>query len=268
MSSADRWSLPDMDQALEWCSRRNRQGISCTLHILGEYATSKDPVLAMANKYHTLLDKIQAKKLHATISVKPTSVGEIFNRSLSMETLRDLASAAAEYGVGIEIDMEGTGLVDASIRAAISCAGEGHSVTLALQSYLDRTSRDLRDLLSKGVTPRIVKGAYIGDTDDFFEIEDRFKEYVSIAEESGKSFHIGTHDPDLLEWFTARMMGKRDLVQVGMLMGLSDQTKLRLAAEGWDVSEYVPFGWERAAYEARREKYLSDIAKKGRKTAP
>jgi len=268
MASAERWSLPDMDQALEWASERNGEAISCSLHILGEYATSRGPVLAMAAQYRQLIEHIHDLGLDAGISIKPTSLGAIFDRPLCMEIFCDLASMTTMDERVFEIDMEGKGLVEASLSVATRCAAEGYRVTLTLQAYLDRTGEDLSRLLSIGVTPRIVKGAYLGDTDDFLEIEDRFRALVIGAEASGRPFDVGTHDPGIIEWICGRMENRKEFVRFGFLMGLSDMTKIRLAEEGWNVVEYVPFGREREAYKARREKYLSDLAKLRRRPAP
>lgn len=32
------------------------------------------------------------------------------------------------------------------------------------------------------------------------------------------------------------------LLEVGFFKGLADETKLKMAGEGWKVAEYVPFG--------------------------
>ncbi|MDD5685692.1 MAG: proline dehydrogenase family protein [Methanoregulaceae archaeon] len=267
MVSAKQWSLPDMDRALEWAGVRNGEGISCTLHALGEYATSRAPVLAMAGQYRNLAESIHDLGLDANISIKSTSLGAIFDRELCLEMICDLASLANRKGIGFEIDMEGKGLVEASLSAAARCAAEGYRVTLALQAYLDRTGDDLSRLLAMDVAPRIVKGAYLGDTDDFEEIEDRFKALFITAEAIGKPFDVGTHDPGLIRWICRRMEERKELLRFGFLMGLSDRTKTRLVEEGWRVVEYVAFGRGGEAYTARREKYLSDLAKLRRKPA-
>lgn len=268
MESAHRWSLPDMDQALEQCHEWNRQGISCILHILGEYATSKARILTVAAQYYELIEKMHDLRLDASVSVKPTTLGAIVDRPLCMKIFCELASFAAEFGTGFEIDMEGRGLVEASVTAAARCAAEGYSVTLALQAYLDRTERDLFSLQSRGITPRIVKGAYIGDYNNFSEIQERFKTLITAAEKRGLPFNVGTHDPELIDWICGQMADKKDLISLGFLMGLSDSTKIRLAEGGWTVTEYIPFGEEGEAYQARREKYLSDLVGIGREPAP
>ena len=67
---------------------------------------------------------------------------------------------------------------------------------------------------------------------------------------------------------TAKMEGKKDLIEFGFLKGLADRTKVAMAKEGWLVSEYVPFGKNRTAYEARRRKYLKELESLGRIPAP
>jgi len=67
---------------------------------------------------------------------------------------------------------------------------------------------------------------------------------------------------------TTKMEGKRDLIEFGFLKGLADRTKVAMAQAGWLVSEYVPFGENRTAYEARRRKYLKELESLGRAPAP
>jgi proline dehydrogenase len=64
------------------------------------------------------------------------------------------------------------------------------------------------------------------------------------------------------------MADQRDHLTFGFLMGLSDQTKLRLARQGWQVSEYVPFGSDPGPYVARRERYLRELREQDRSPAP
>jgi proline dehydrogenase len=64
------------------------------------------------------------------------------------------------------------------------------------------------------------------------------------------------------------MGGRRDRVTFGFLMGLADQTKLEMATDGWQVSEYVPFGREPGPYVARRERYLRELEQQQRSPVP
>lgn len=260
----NRWSLPDLGAALAWCGDRNRQNIACTLHVLDEYTRTPEEVDAVSGAYRQTIAGISGNGLDAAISVKLSSLGALFDGDLALGRTFELCRDASRRGVGFEIDMEGRELVGAAIEAAVLCGNKGLPVTLALQAYLHRTPGDLRLLLALGVVPRFVKGAYIGDVEDFTEVRTRLLELVQEAGRFEASFHIGTHDPVLLPKIRSLMADHRDRITFGFLMGLADQTKQDMAADGWQVSEYVPFGKDAGPYIARRERYLRELAAAGR----
>jgi proline dehydrogenase len=260
----DRWVLPDLDRALAWCRERNRQHISCTLHVLDEYARSGGEVDGVSAAYQETIAGIAGQRLDAAISVKLSSLGALFDGDLALEKVYGLCHEAAKRGVGFEIDMEGRALVGPAIEAASLCRRKSLPVTLALQAYLYRTPGDLRLLLALGVIPRFVKGAYLGDTGDFSEIQKRFLALVKEAAGFEVNFQIGTHDPVLIPEIRSLMRVHRDRISFGFLMGLADRTKEEMAAEGWQVSEYVPFGKDAGPYVARRERYVRELKAAGR----
>ena len=108
----------------------------------------------------------------------------------------------------------------------------------------------------------------MGDTIKFEDIQERFKALVEISIASGEPFSVGTHDPELIGWLKRKMENERDMVEFGFLKGLSDTTKTDLANAGWRVAEYVPFGSNKLAYEARRLKYLRELDALGRVPLP
>jgi proline dehydrogenase len=257
--SKTRWTIASLDQALARCREQNQRNIACTLHVLDEYAQTREAVDSVVAAYRETLSSIAACGLDAAISIKLSSLGALFDGDLAIGQTSNLCREAGEARVGFEIDMEGRGLVAVAIEAASRCANAGLPVTLAVQAYLDRTPGDLRLLLALGVIPRFVKGAYLGDVKDFSEIRKRCLNLVQEAARYEISFHVGTHDPVLIPEIISLMEGHQEKVTFGFLMGLADQTKLRLAAEGWKVSEYVPFGKNSGPYVARRERYLREL---------
>ena len=259
-----RWVLPDLDHALAWCRERNRQHISCTLHVLDEYARTGSEVDTISAAYQETIAGIAGHGLDAAIAIKFSSLGALFDGDLALEKVYGLCHEAAKHGVGFEIDMEGRALVGPAIEAASLCRRKSLPVTLALQAYLYRTPGDLRLLLALGVIPRFVKGAYLGDTGDFSEIRERFLALVKEAAGFEVNFHIGTHDPVLIPEIRSLMDDHRDRITFGFLRGLADRTKEEMAAEGWQVAEYVPFGNDAGPYIVRRERYIRDLEKAGR----
>ena len=268
MDASHRWTLPDQASALAWARERKGRKIRCTLALLQEYARTMDEALEAVEGNIICIQGIAAEWAGPSISVKLTAIGSIFDPQASLDLMQRIAREAARYQVPLELDMEGKGSVDLTLDAALACRKEHPNITVALQSYLGRTGEDLRRMVSKGIGVRLVKGAYLGDYSDFTQIQRMTEQDCGILKALQAPFSIGTHDPVLIDWILREFDDRRDLVEFGFLKGLSEQTKIRLAAEGWRVSEYVPFGPGGDAYVHRRERYLQDLGKSGRAPAP
>jgi proline dehydrogenase len=268
MDASHRWNLPDQASALAWATERKVQRIRCTLALLQEYARTTDEAHRAVEDTIACIQGIAPVRSDASLSVKLSAIGSIFDPKASLDQVLRIAREAARYPVPLELDMEGKGSVDLTLDAALACRKEHAAVTVALQSYLRRTGDDIRRIVSQGISVRLVKGAYLGDTSDFGEIRQQTEEDEGILKVLRAPFSIGTHDPDLIEWTEREFADQRDLVEFGFLKGLSEMTKIRLAAEGWKVSEYVPFGPGGDAYVLRRERYLRELEMAGRAPAP
>lgn len=263
----NRWALPDWHSTLLWCKVRNAQAIRTIIDILGE-DVGEDEAKRAESSYLDVLRSITDERLQAGVSVKVTQLGYPQDKEGCVERVLSIAKDAAARSIAFEIDMEGKGTIDFTLEAVEACASENYPVTVALQAYLDRTEEDLKRVVEHGVTVRVVKGAYSGDVTDFQEIQGRFKSLVERLLETGSEFCLGTHDPDIIVWATEAAPSTNDIVEFSLLKGLSEQTKLELVKHGWKVSEYVPFGKDKAAYEDRRRTYLRHLEKIGRQPAP
>ncbi len=260
-----RWALPELDTAVARCRWRNRQGVRCILHVLGEDVTSEAGAERSLDASRACLQAVAAHDLDASVSLKLTALGALTDRARCRDRVAAFCDEAASLGIRCELDMEGRNLVDVTLSVAKSC---DPPPAVALQAYLDRTAGDLGDAVDAGLGVRIVKGAYLGDTDDFFAIQDRFTALCAWCAERGVSFGIGTHDPDLVSRITDTLPGVRDSAEFGFLMGLADETKVRMAGDGWRVAEYIPFGGGIDAYVRRRERYLAALDRVGRAPLP
>jgi len=263
----DRWALPDQESALEWCRKRNAEGIRCILDVLGENARDEVQAARSVEAYVSCARAVEDEGLDASISVKLTDLGALFDEKVCRKNVRTLAKEAASRGVGFEIDIEGRPLVDFTVKIAIDCAADWPH-TLALAANFDRTPEDLKALLRMGIRPRLVKGAYLGDVEDFEEVQARLKDLVGIALAAERPFSLATHDPVVIGWALQRVPRAEGLLEFGFLKGLSDVTKAELSGQGWAVSEYVPFGPRGEAYVVRRGRYLRALSALGRTPAP
>ena len=214
---------------------------------------------------------LSEQELNGSITIKPTTLGALLDKARCTEHILTIFREAVAHGAGFEIATEAKGLVECTVKAAVTCAKaakEGQHLTLALQAYLDRTPEDLKIALDNGIRLRLVKGAYLGDAGEFKEIQERFRRLAEGVLESKHFLAVGTHDTELIEWLMKRVGSKKQLVEFGFLKGLSDSTKLDLAGQGWDVLEYIPFGENVEAYESRRWKFLRELEHLGKAPAP
>jgi proline dehydrogenase len=264
----NRWALPDLHSALLWCRARNAQGIRTTLDILGESSDDKEKISSHTSSYLDLIKSRSSERLFTSVSIKLSALGSKVDREACIRNVLDIANEASARKVGFEIDMEGRSMVDLTIDAAKACRDLRYPVTLAFQAYLDRTAADLKAAIDLGIRVRLVKGAYAGDARDFLDIQGRFKNLARTLLYDGIPFSVGTHDPELIVWLTVKAAELPDRIEFGMLKGLSDMTKLDFVKNGWRISEYIPFGSNRAAYESRRRAYLTELEALSRAPAP
>ena len=266
-SEPDRWTLPDWPSTLGWCQKRNEQGIRCIIDVLGEYASTKEATDTAMASYLDCIHQIHQSKLKASISIKLSALGAMFDPDLCRKNALDLAKEALSKDVGFEIDMEGKQSIDLTIQVTKECAAAGVTVTMALQAYLKRTLDDLDNLQSQeNVRFRLVKGAYVGDDFSFHTTSESYKLLVEALTYLIRPYCVATHDPEILDWMKFSGMVDTSKTEFSFLKGLADKTKLAFIKNKLIVSEYVPFGKESGPYIARRMKYLRDL--EGQKKSP
>ncbi len=263
-----RWALPDLQSAMRWCATRNEQRIRCIVDVLGEYARKADQATTSVDAYRVTARTIDEHGLNASLTVKLSALGALFDRQQCCLNVWDIAEETARRHIGFEVDMEVPNLIEYTIDVARACVRHGHTVIVALQAYMDRTPGDLTRFCADKVTARVVKGAYMGTITDFGTIQQRFEALVDRLCAEKVFFAVGTHDPEVLSWTMRRMEGQRDMVEFGFLKGLADETKLVMADDGWRVAEYVPFGEHTEGYETRRRQYLRALETLHRAPSP
>jgi proline dehydrogenase len=264
----DRWSLPDLEEAVQWCRKRNGQDIRTILAVMAEYSQTHEESEQAVTRQLAAIRTIGTSSCGAAFAVKPSSIGVLFDYSEYTRNLVLIAQEAVAWGVPLEIDMEGRPYVEDTLRSALFLAAGGTSVTLALQVYLDRTPRDLDSCRNSGITIRLVKGAYLGDTDDFIAIQERFRKNAGTLISADIPFSAATHDPELITWLREEIADRRELIEFAFLKGLADRTKSEMVKDGWKVAEYVPFGPGGQGYLQRRERYIKTLEHLGRAPVP
>ncbi len=249
-----------VEEALAACRAVNREGIAVSLDSLGESVAVEAEARASAEIYHRLLDAIAAEGLNANVSAKLTQMGMEFDAGLAERITGEIAAHAEATGSFLRVDMEGSELTEATLGVVERLHARWPSrVGAVLQSYLYRTEADTERLLGQGIRIRLCKGAYKeAGTVAFPAKSDVDANYIKLAERMVSS-HVfcgmATHDEAIVKAI-CRFAGERGIAKSAfefqMLYGVRRDLQRKLAAEGYGVRVYIPFGTEWYPYFMRR----------------
>jgi proline dehydrogenase len=235
------------------------EGCQATLDVLGEHVRTGADAREMAAGFEQALRSIQGRGVECGVSVKLSSLGLGIDPLLCAENLRRVLDAAREAGRFCRIDMEEATTVDRTLDLVEAARANGHRVGAVLQARLFRTPRDLERLIAGGIPVRLVKGIYLESPEiahtGFREIQRAYLLLTERAISAGLDLAIATHDDRLITEAT-ELLDRRDPgpahTEFQLLLGVREDVRRGLRAEGRPVRVYVPFGREWRAYSLRR----------------
>ena len=240
-----------IEDALEAGARLGAEGIPVTLTYLGENVETSVNADVAAEHYLRLLDLIEERGLDAEVSVKPTHLGLEVGANETFERMRGLAERSATLGKHLFLDMESSPYVEPTLQLYRRLHEVAPNTGVCIQAYLKRTPADVDDLVARGASIRLVKGAY-REPDDV-AIQDRRgidRAFVDLAIRflegaGGGRLALATHDVSLLEEIERRAAAAglgRDAFEIQMLYGIRAADQRRLAAEGYRIRVLISYG--------------------------
>jgi proline dehydrogenase len=249
------------DDALR-CSRHLvDNGLGVTIDYLGEDTTNPAQAQATTGEYLRLLDALHAAELTpaAEVSVKLSALGQVFDDKQAYEHARQICAKASEAGTTVTLDMEDHTTTDSTLEILHKLRVDFPTVGVAVQSYLRRSEADCRELAADGLRVRLCKGAYAEPESVAWKTRlEVDKSYVRCLNTlmAGPGYPmLATHDPRLVaigedrsKWFDR----SADSFEFQMLFGVRPDEQLRLAALGYTVRVYLPYGTQWYGYMMRR----------------
>lgn len=239
----------------------NKKKIKVALDLLGENVTDRKVADDTVQEYINLIKNIEANKLDSTISIKLTMIGLDIDREYCKQNLFKLLDVAKANKQFVRIDMEGSPYTQITIdlyKEALSKYGS-KVVGIVIQAYLKRTKKDIEELAKLGADVRLCKGAYKEPAEiaikDMPSIREAFKSYAKHLIDNTAYPRIATHDDELIQYvidYTKQKGISKDRFEFQMLYGMRMSTMERLAAEGYNVRVYVPYGTMWLPYFTRR----------------
>ncbi len=234
----------------------NERRIHAILNRLGEHTPDRKLIQQYVEEYLKLLETIQSENLQATISVKPSQIGLAAEISLYRENLLKIIAKAEAEGRFVWIDMENSPYTESTVESYRNLIGKHKDLGLCLQANMKRTESDMRDLLPRGGKIRLVKGAYPENGEVAFkrrsELNANYLRLMHMLFEHGGFFAIGTHDEKMMSEAKNLSRDHKTDFEFQLLKGIRDDLKSSLLADGFRVSEYIPYGPEWYNYSKRR----------------
>jgi len=249
----------ELDEAMQVAHTLNKQHISVSLDHLGENVSDAAEAQAAAHVYITILERIAAEQAEANISVKLTALGLDIAEDLCRDNLRFVLRRAADMGIFVRVDMEGSAYTQRTLDFVLQLRCEFDNVGTVLQSMLRRSPKDVEALITSKTRVRLVKGAYLESSAIAYpKKSDVDAAYVTLMHElleRGVYPAIATHDEQIIaeaRRFTEQRGIGRARFEFQMLYGIRRDLQEVLAREGYNVRVYVPYGTQWYPYLTRR----------------
>jgi proline dehydrogenase len=248
-----------LDEAVAAARALNARKLTATLDYLGESVHHAEDTQEVVQTYRAMLQRIHQDGLQATVSLKLTHLGLDISEELCLNNLRLILTDAKQHDIGVTIDMESTAYTDATLRIYRTMRDEYDfsNVGTVIQAYLRRTEDDMRELGAEGAHVRLCKGAYLEPPELAFPHKaDVDANYVKVTRQYLQTpgfLCIATHDENMIQAAEAaiRETGAKRF-EFQMLYGIRSARQDSLAAAGYPVRVYVPFGAAWYPYFMRR----------------
>ena len=254
---AKRWIAGyTIEDAVNAAHDANNRKVTAILNRLGEHTPDRKLIQEYSEEYLKLLDVIQSKKIQGTISVKPSQIGLALEAPLFKSLLSKILEKAEGERRFVWIDMENSPYTEATVAAYRELLDSHKTLGMCLQANMKRTESDLKDLLPRGGKIRLVKGAYPETGEVAYkrrsDVNANYERSMNLLFEQGEFFAIATHDGKMIAEAKNLSHDHKSDFEFQMLKGIRDDLKSGLVADGFKVSEYIPYGPEWYNYSKRR----------------
>jgi len=241
--------------------RLMENGYEVSVDYIGENSKTYGQARKAYKQYCNIIREFSDYKID--ISIKPSQVGLNVHPHLSFIIIHNLAKRAANVGHTIRLDMEDSSVTELTRNLAISVNEKHGNCGVAIQANLFRTEEDLKILIEKGVSVRLVKGAYQEPKDISYQTPEAigasfFNHSANLYSHKANKPAIGTHDEKLLEDISD-LIPDPDYYDYEFLYGIRRDLQRRHRDEGRRVRVYVPFGTDWLPYCVRRLKEWKNL---------
>ena len=240
---------------------------------LGEYVSDLKVVDKTMVSLLKISEMLSKSGLDIHISVDPTQVGLLIDKTICFSNLEKLAEKIKENTTDkhkksnkcfLMIDMEDGSVCEDTITFYNQLIKKDLPIGLTLQAYMHRTEKDLQNTISNGGSVRLVKGAFSENR----KIALTSKKAINQAfynqskmmlspEVKTNGFYpiFATHDDQMIDKINRIALENnwaKDEYEFEMLYGVRVDYQKSLVKEGYKLRLYIPYGKDWWAYAIRR----------------
>jgi proline dehydrogenase len=249
-----------VEEAIQAARALQARGQLLTLDYLGESVRTTAEADAATREYLRLIDVLVAAGVERNISLKLTQLGVDVDRATCVDNLRRILGPAQRHGFFVRMDMENSAYTDITLDVFETLWQQQYrNIGVALQAYLHRSEQDVRRMNELGARVRLVKGAYKEPAAVAFQdkaaVDANYLTLMRLLLDEGTYPAIATHDEAMLNAtraYAAQQNVAADRYEFQMLYGIRRDLQASLAAAGYHMRIYVPFGRQWFPYFMRR----------------
>jgi proline dehydrogenase len=257
----------NLQDAVDYVKKLNEKGILATMDVLGESITNKEEAQQAAREAMQVFDAIEKHNLNANLSIKPTQFGIMIDEDFCYNEVEKLVKRAKEMNNFVRLDMEDSTTTDRIIKLYRRLRADYTNVGIVVQAYLKRTLDDVIELNRIDTSYRLCKGIYIEPKEIAYkgrkEVRDNFVNILDEMLRNSRYVGIATHDKSLIDE-SYRIIEERKVpkekYEFQMLLGVKEDLRDKINADGHKIRIYVPFGKQWYAYSIRRLKENPNMA--------
>jgi proline dehydrogenase len=256
-----------LQDAVDFVKKLNSKGIYATMDVLGESVANKSESIKCKNEALEVLEAIEKNKLMANLSIKPTQMGLAIDEQFAYEQILELVKKAAEYKNFVRIDMEDSPFTDKTLNLYKRIFEHHKNVGIVIQAYMKRSMDDIIALNKIGTNYRLCKGIYVEPASIAYkgkqEVRDNYLKLLDQLFKDGNYVGIATHDKPLIDAAYTSIKDQKiskERFEFQMLLGVREDLRDKINADGYKIRIYVPFGKDWYAYSVRRLKENPSVA--------
>jgi len=256
-----------LEDAVRVTKALNKRGMCATVDVLGEEVDTREEALAAVRNYKEVLAAVDAEKLDANVSLKPTMFGLKIDKGFCRENVAVICEEARRYGNFVRIDMEDSSCTRDTLDIYYSLRDTYDNVGTVIQSYLRRSLADGVGLAAVKANLRLCKGIYVEPREIAYKdkavVNANYAFLLDVLLGGGCYVGIATHDEKMV-WEGLRAVYKfglkRDQYEFQMLLGVDAELRDIIVGQNHRLRIYVPFGTAWYPYSTRRLKENPHLA--------